>query len=70
MQVCNEMLTSPDSINLTLWVKILNQLELLKGDEITNKELLVLTGQILDVSVSDFSVYVIHMQDILRSDIL
>lgn len=50
--VCNEIISNPDSFNLKLWVKILNQVELSSDNDANVKELVVLAEQMLDVSVT------------------
>ncbi|KAJ8316952.1 hypothetical protein KUTeg_004856 [Tegillarca granosa] len=47
--VCNEIISNPDSFNLKLWVKILNQVELSTDNDANVKELVVLAEQMLDI---------------------
>ncbi|KAL5022801.1 hypothetical protein ScPMuIL_001956 [Solemya velum] len=49
VSVCNEIISCPDSFNLKLWVKILNQLQLSQDNTTALKDLVAMSDQMLQV---------------------
>jgi hypothetical protein len=48
-KVCNEILSNPQSLNVRLWTKVLNTLDLSPENEMNLRDLSALCGKMMEV---------------------